>query len=130
MRMNSSDTPINLTTAQLIDNPTPLWNLWAFNTPNMHARWIDQGSLLHDTDRMPVRFLAELNWSLGQFPCFVVWSYKTPVAWFDGRQWHVPHVNYSRTTARHLTLIFDMIEDWPKHVVDVQGGMQMTVAAR
>jgi len=32
---------------------------------------------------------------------YVVYSYDTPIAWFDAGEWTVPDVVYSRSTSRH-----------------------------
>src|SRR5690625_697921 len=35
---------------------------------------------------------------------YVVYSYSTPIAWWDGEQWTQPDVKYSATTSRHQGL--------------------------
>lgn len=37
---------------------------------------------------------------------YVVFSYRTPIAWYDSAEgWIVPDVRYSATTSRHLTAV-------------------------
>jgi hypothetical protein len=36
---------------------------------------------------------------------YMVYSYRTPIAWFANGEWTIPSVKYSVTTARHLSAI-------------------------
>jgi hypothetical protein len=36
---------------------------------------------------------------------YVVYSYATPIAWFDGATWEVPCVRYSATTSNHQAAV-------------------------
>lgn len=37
-------------------------------------------------------------------PYYVVYSYSTPIAWFNGTHWTIPDTRYSLTTSRHQTV--------------------------
>lgn len=37
---------------------------------------------------------------------YVVWSYKTPIAWFTGKEWYVVKQRFSVTTSRHQGRLF------------------------
>ena len=34
-------------------------------------------------------------------PTYVVWSYRTPIAWYTNGKWVKPNVRYSTTTSKH-----------------------------
>ena len=34
-------------------------------------------------------------------PTYVVWSYRTPIAWYTNGQWVKPDIKYSTTTSKH-----------------------------
>lgn len=37
---------------------------------------------------------------------YIVWSYSTPIAWYDDeRGWYVPDVKYSVTTSKHQNIV-------------------------
>ena len=36
---------------------------------------------------------------------YVVRSYRTPIAWWDGTEWTIPDVRYSVTTSKHQSLV-------------------------
>lgn len=42
---------------------------------------------------------------------YVVWSYDTPIAWFDEEGWYVVSQKFSVTTSKHQNLIKRAIAD-------------------
>jgi hypothetical protein len=54
--------------------------------------------------------LPDGSWRFAEraaFIIYVVWSYETPIAWFDcGRGWAYPPERYSVTTSKHQGRIF------------------------
>jgi hypothetical protein len=42
---------------------------------------------------------------------YVVWSYDTPIAWFDEEGWYVVNQKFSVTTSKHQNLIRRAIAD-------------------
>lgn len=53
--------------------------------------WSDASFLRHDI--------------VTQNGCYVVFSYKTPIAWYNGTMWTIPDVTYSVSTTHHQHLV-------------------------
>jgi len=70
-------------------------NQKAFTVGNVRGEWINQPA---DIERGQLPRDVELpEWG----PVFVVFSYRTPIAWWCGDTWTMPTVKYSATTTNH-----------------------------
>ena len=73
----------------------------------------------HPTDlgRLPAEYARLFN--ADTYPGrYVVYSFTTPIAWFDtfNDHWEVPPINYSITTRKHVALVMAAI----KHETELQ----------
>ena len=55
-----------------------------------------------DFGSLPKKYWSDIELDSQEDDFYVVISYQTPIAWFADSMWHVPNVNYSITTTKHL----------------------------
>lgn len=58
----------------------------------------------HEYGIMPEPYKSELKAIVDEREVYVVFSWKTPIAYFDG-EWTIPDVYYSPTTKHHQSVI-------------------------
>lgn len=65
----------------------------------------------YGTGALPRR-LADIFWERRRNISTVIYSYATPIAWYDAEfgKWFVPNVNYSITTTRHQGYLWKLTE--------------------
>lgn len=69
---------------------------FASHTGNFHGSWGGDGTF----GRLPQKWRD--RYPLRMASCYVVYSYSTPIAWWDATTgWVIPDVKYSPTTSRH-----------------------------
>lgn len=73
---------------------------------NVSAKWLD-APVEGDRGRLPHSI------DLPESRCYVVYSYKTPIAWYclSQARWFMPHVYYSPTTVNHQNMVVEAIPE-------------------
>lgn len=66
---------------------------------------------LSSTGDLPEPYKSQLRYAR---PDYVVYSYRTPIAWHDSvtDRWTVPNVNYSLTTTGHQRTVSMAVDTW------------------
>lgn len=78
-------------------------------------RWINQSHIRAAADPKfhgnewnaqdwPANVLTGYSWGVTAAD-YIVWSYRTPIAWRVGTHWLIPDIRYSATTSRHQALL-------------------------
>lgn len=94
-------------------------NVTANSYGSMWADYEPVGSRgLFRTGYLPKR-LAETILSRRESISQMVYSYGTPIAWFDSGVWIVPSVHYSPTTAKHQSNLRRYLPNWEPVPYDV-----------
>lgn len=75
-----------------------------FEASALSARWDVFPSLGYLPDEYAVKILTDRD-GAGARGLYVVYSYSTPIAWFDGETWTIPPIKYSPTTSRHQNIV-------------------------
>lgn len=77
----------------------------AFKHGHVSGLWIDSEDLPMTGD-MPKVLADEFKEDLENHgKLYAVFSYRTPIAWWDGTAWHIPAVTYSITTLNHQNVV-------------------------
>ncbi len=86
-----------------------------FNANSMSGRWTGYSS----AGIMPASARDEFQWHMHNAvsegrELYVVYSYDTPIAWYDPfhRQWYYVDAKYSVTTSRHQSIVRMAIDMW------------------
>ena len=86
----------------LRDVPNLIQSKRTFTANSMSARWDTTGfptGMLNDQECSHVALLDNDD------TVYVVYSYRTPVAWCQNGSWHVVTQKFSRTTSRHQSAV-------------------------
>jgi hypothetical protein len=75
-----------------------------FEASALSARWDESLTLGRLPDEYAIQILTDRD-GAGARGLYVVYSYWTPIAWFDGETWTIPDVKYSPTTSRHQNIV-------------------------
>lgn len=70
------------------------------NTGNFHGAWGGNGTTGWLPEPWKSKFVTRAK------EAYVVYSYNTPIAWWDAATgWVIPDVKYSPTTSRHQSIV-------------------------
>lgn len=73
---------------------------FASHTGNFCGWWGGDGTFGRLPQQWRDRFPSRVS------ECYVVYSYRTPIAWWDATTgWVIPDVKYSPTTSRHQSIV-------------------------
>lgn len=73
-----------------------------FDAGSLHATQVPDGLRVFIGD-LPTKYAREI--SVVDGPMYVVYSYRTPIAWRTDERIVIPRVQYSGTTTRHQNLV-------------------------
>ena len=79
-----------------------------------HGSWVESGVFL-GIGQLPREFAEVLLDTIKNEKLYIVYSYRTPIAWFsENSGWTIPDHSYSQTTSRHLSAVkcsirFDLV---------------------
>lgn len=73
-----------------------------FDAGSLRAEIVSDGLRVY-LGELPKRYATELSAVDG--PMYVVYSYRTPIAWRTDERIVIPKVKYSGTTTRHQNLV-------------------------
>jgi len=74
-------------------------NKTKFNIGNVRGAWEQYPTF----GRLPEQWRKELTGLESAY--YFVYSYKTPIAWWNGKDWFIPYVKYSTTTSHHQNIV-------------------------
>lgn len=88
-----------------VDNRTP------FKVGNVSGKWYDSWQDV-PKGQLPGSYTALMRDELKGCKFYVVFSYRTPIAWLDADlEWHMPSYKYSATTTNHQSVVFVAIDN-------------------
>jgi|SRR6266436_4837829 len=93
---------LHIKTRQIVSNG--MLNRQSFTRGNISANWYVPGEYIQ-MGQLPLSLQKELSDINLDYDVFVVFSYKTPIAWYFNENWTIPDVKYSVTTTHHQSLI-------------------------
>lgn len=86
-------------TKDIID--TAVENLTDFTRGNVKGEHVQKGHSQSSWDRLPSFWVNVLNSDIADKDVYVLFSYQTPMAWFNGDSWVFPPESYTQSTTGH-----------------------------
>jgi hypothetical protein len=75
-----------------------------FTHGNISGSWIGEVNI-PSFGYLPVEYQEKLKKDLADKDVYVIFSYRTPIAWTFDQDWVIPKVNYSVTTTHHQSVV-------------------------
>lgn len=86
-------------TRDIID--TAVENLSDFHRGNVRGEHVKKGHSQSKWGWLDNNWANKLNTDILNNEVFVLFSFQTPMAWYNGESWTFPDEHYSKTTTQH-----------------------------
>lgn len=76
-----------------------------FEHAAMSGRWLTENDINSSYGELPPQYVKELRNLLSAANVYVVFSYRTPIAYAASKEFTIPDVRYSVTTLHHQSIV-------------------------
>lgn len=76
-----------------------------FQHAAMSGKWLTERDITNYYGDLPPTYVKELNTLLATSDVYVVYSYRTPIAYAASKEFTIPDVKYSMTTMHHQSIV-------------------------